>query len=132
MLSNWIDPVYLFNRNLGPFTSKLAYLLLLGLFLAMFAAWFIKRKTVKDGDIFAKKASRRFFAAIWTMAIIGIFLWVFRQINVAYLSAPILFLVWFLITAVWLLLIAKYWFKVVPERRGKISGEVIKKQYLPR
>ncbi|MEK7164565.1 MAG: hypothetical protein AAB779_01325 [Patescibacteria group bacterium] len=132
MLGNWIDPAYLFNRNLGPFTSKIAWVALLGMFLAMFVAWYLKKKAVKNGDIFSKKASRRFFVVVWTMAWIGVVLWFFRQINVAYLSAPILFLVWAIIGLVWLFFVAKYWFKVVPERRGQLSSETLKKQYLPR
>lgn len=132
MLGNWLDPAYLFNRNLGPFTSKLAWFVLFGMFLSMFLSWLIKRKAIKSGDVFSKKASRRLFTAIWTMAWIGVVLWALRQINVAYLSAPILFLLWAIVSLIWLAFIAKYWFKVVPARRSQLSNEVVKKQYLPR
>lgn len=132
MIANWLDPVYLFNRNLGPFTSKLAYLVLAFFFLVMLASWLIKKKALKTGDIFAKKASRRFFVLVWTMGWIGAVLWAFRQINVAYLSAPILFLLWFMVGLVWLVFVAKYWLIDAPARRRKLSTEVVKKQYLPK
>lgn len=132
MLGNWLDPAYLFNRNLGPFTTKLAWFVLLGMFLAMFVAWLLKKRAIKSGDIFSKKATRRLFVVIWTMAWIGVVLWVLRQINVAYLSAPILFLLWAIVSLIWLAFIAKYWFGVVPRRRSQLSFETIKKQYLPR
>ena len=132
MLGNWLDPAYLFNRNLGPFTSPLAWLMLTALFLAMFVSWFIKRSALKSGDIFAKKAARRLFVFSWTMSWIGVVLWAFRQVNVAYLSAPVLFLLWAVISLVWLVFIAKYWLVVAPKRRRQLSSETIKKQYLPK
>ncbi len=98
----------------------------------MLIVWFTKKKALKTGDVFAKKAGRRLFVAIWTMAWIGVVLWVFRQINVAYLSMPVLFLLWLAIGLLWLGFIAKYWFTIVPKRRSQLSGEIIKKQYLPR
>lgn len=132
MLGNWLDPAYLFNRNLGPFTSQLAWLVLAAMFMAMVFVWLLKKKALKNGDIFAKKAARRLFVFVWTMGSIGMVLWVFRQINVAYLSAPALFLLWLIISLAWLGVIAKYWLRVVPRRRSQLSFEVIKKQYLPK
>ena len=122
---------YLFHRNLGPFTSNLAWIFLGVLAAAMLAALFLRVKTFKNRDIFGKKIIKKLFLLAWVMGLTGIFLWLFRQISVQYLSAPVLLLVWAVIAAVWLGFFLKYWLKTVPGRRKQLALETKRKQYLP-
>jgi hypothetical protein len=78
-----------------------------------------------------KKAARRLFTLAWTMGWIGIFLWIFRQVGALYISAPILLLIWAIISLIWLVMILKYWFITVPRRRKQLNQEVGKKLYMP-
>lgn len=131
MITNLFSASYLFNRSLGPFTSPVAWVFLVGLVLLMAGSWFFDKKIASKKDIFVKKASSRFFTFSWTMAWIGIVLWVFRQINVLYLGAPIFLLVWLIISLVWLGFILNYWFRIVPKRRQNLLEEKKKNKYLP-
>ena len=130
-LLNLLSPGYLFQRNIGPFISPLASFFLLALVLGMLITLWLKVKFVKKKDIFAKKAARRLFSLVWTMGWIGIFLWLFRQINALYISAPIFLLIWAMISLVWLGMILNYWFRTVPRRRKQLNQETGKKLYLP-
>src|SRR3989338_4300606 len=111
-----LSPQYLFNRNLGPFTSSLGWFFVYGLVALILLAAIIK-KLAKKRDKFAQKAARRFSALAWTMGLIGIILWAFRQINVFYLSAPILLVIWLVIVLVWLGFILRYILIKAPRRR---------------
>ncbi len=119
---------YLFNKNLGPFTSNLAWVFVYGLVgLIILAA--ILKKLAQKRDRFTQKALSRFSILAWTMGLIGIVLWSFRQINVFYLSAPILLLVWLLVALVWLGFIVHYLFIRAPRRRREIEAEARKREY---
>lgn len=127
----FFSPDYLFNKNLGPFTSNLAWYFLGGVLAAMAVTWLIRRKLVKNKDIFAKKAAKKLFQCVWVMGWITIVFWVLREINVMYLSAP----VWLLLSAttglIWLMFVAYYWLKTVPKRRAQLGQDGNKKRYLP-
>ncbi len=122
---------YLFHKNLGPFTSSLALYLLLFLVFLMFSAFVFRLIAGKKNDSLNRKISKRFFNFTWTMGAIGIILWIFRQINVYFLSAPILWVFWLLAFVVWLLSFLNYVFRVVPNRRKEIQCQATKKNYLP-
>ncbi len=130
-LLNLLSPSYLFRPNLGPFVSPLAWVFLFALVLGMLLTLWLKVKFVKNKDIFAKKAARRLFSLVWTMGWIGIFLWLFRQINALYISAPVFLLIWAIISLIWLVIILKYWFITVPNRRRQLNQETGKKLYMP-
>jgi len=65
------------------------------------------------------------------MGSIGIVLYIFRQINVFYLSAPIIVLIWAIVFVIWLMLVLKYLFFVAPKRRKDLMQETGKREYLP-
>ena len=130
-VKNFLSPAYLLNRNLGPFTSGLAWLFLAGAVLVMALAWLIRYQLAKNRDIFAKKAAKRFFNLAWVMGWISVVLWTFREINVTYLSAPILLLAAGLIALIWLVFVLYYWLKVGPRRRAQLSQEKNRRRYLP-
>lgn len=128
---NFISPAYLFNKNLGPFTSALAWYFLGSLAAVMIAVWLIRQKALKNKDIFAKKAANKLFQSVWVIGWIIIVFWVFREINVMYLSAPVWLLLSVATGLVWLMFVAYYWFKTVPKRRAQLGREGSKKRYLP-
>ena len=128
---NLFSPDYLFQRNLGPFTSNLAWFFLGLLGLGLLVTLWLRFKVAKNKDIFTKKVLKRFFTLVWTMGWVGIVLWTFRQVNAQYLSAPILLLIWALISAFWLVFVLRYWLKIVPDRRRRLALETSRKQYLP-
>jgi len=128
---NLLSPTYLFNKNLGPFTSSLAWVFLGLLVLGLLVTLWLRLKVAKNKDIFTKKVIKRFFSLVWTMGWIGIILWMFRQVNAQFVSAPFLLLIWALISAVWLGFVLKYWLKTVPDRRKRLALEASRKQYLP-
>ena len=128
-LLHLFSPPYLFNKNHGPFTSDLGGVFLwfnIGLIvLAILVQWFVKKR-----DIFAKKAASKFGSLSWTMGLVGIILYSFRQINVLYLSAPIFILIWLIILVIWLILVLNYQFRTVPKRRKQVSRESGSRDYL--
>lgn len=129
-LLHLLSPDYLFHKNLGPFTSSLAWFFVYGLVGLIVLAAIIKRQA-KKRDKFSQKAAARFSALAWTMGLIGIILWAFRQINVFYLSAPVLLLVWLVTTLVWAAFIGHYLFIKAPRRRREIAAQNRKEVYLP-
>lgn len=128
---NLLSPDYLFQRNIGPFTSNLAWVFLGLLGLGLLVMLWLRLKVAKNKDIFTRKVIKKFFSLVWTMGWIGIILWTFRQIKAQYVSAPILLLIWALISAVWLGFVLRYWLKIVPGRRKRLALEASRKQYLP-
>jgi len=130
IIRHLLSSSYLFNRYPGPFTSVLAYYLIGFIVFAMVFALFVKAKA-KKGDILAKKTAQKLFSLAWTMGWIGIIFWTFRQINVFYLSAPIFWLIWLLVSIGWAALVFKYVIFVAPKRRKDIEQFKKKKDYLP-
>lgn len=126
-----LSPEYLFHRNLGPFTSVLAWYLLAGIVAIMAVAFVFRLKLAKNKDSLSRKTAQKFFNLTWTMGSLGLILWIFRQINAFYISAPILWLIWLLAGAVWLGVVLNYVFRIVPRRRQEIMRETGKKSYLP-
>ena len=128
-LLHLLSPAYLFNKNHGPFTSNLASVFLwfnIGLLaLAILVKWFAKK-----GGKFAKKTASKFGSLAWTMGLLGIILYSFRQINVLYLSAPVFILIWGIVVVMWLMLVLNYRFNTVPERRKQVSREQGDRDYL--
>lgn len=127
----FISLAYLFNKNLGPFTSNLAWYFLGGILLLMIITWLIRFKLVKNKDIFAKKAAKKLFQVIWVMGWIMVFFWVFREINVMYLGAPVFLVLGGLVAIIWLVFVTFYWFKTVPNRRTQLGQQGNRKRYLP-
>ncbi|MAG29066.1 hypothetical protein CL632_02890 [bacterium] len=125
-----LSPAYLFNRNLGPYQSDLAYVFV-GINIVLIIIAIISRRLAKKRDLFAQKAAHKFGSLAWTMGAIGIILYVFRQINVFYLSAPAFVLIWLIITGIWLILVLKYWLRTAPKRRKQVSGSTVKDEYMP-
>jgi len=121
---------YLFNQYPGAFTSVLAYYLLGGIILIMLVAVVLKM-SAKKRDTFAQKSASKLFSLAWTMGWIGIILWIFRQINVFYLSAPIFWLIWLATGLFWGVFVFRYRFFIVPKRRAEIREAKSKKDYLP-
>lgn len=130
-IMNLFSPSYLFNKNLGPFTSSLAWIFVGLLGLGLLVTLWLRLKVAKNKDIFAKKAIKKLFTLVWTMGWIGIILWTFRQINAQFVSAPFLLLIWALISVVWLGFVLWYWLKIAPDRRKRLALEASRKQYLP-
>ena len=97
-----LSPSYLFNKNLGAFQSNLAYIFA-GFNIVLIIIAIICRRLAKKGDLFARKAAQKYGSFAWTMGAIGIILYVFRQINVFYISAPILVLIWAIVLIIWLI-----------------------------
>jgi len=124
-----LSPAYLFNRSLGPFRSDLAYIVL-GLIIAGMLFSLIYRRICKKGDLFAKKVAHQVFNLALIMGFFGLLLLFVRQEGATYISAPIFLLIWAIITALWLIKIARYRFVVVPKRREQLSAEAQKKKYL--
>ncbi|MBU2575652.1 hypothetical protein KKF64_00980 [Patescibacteria group bacterium] len=125
-----LSPAYLFHKSLGPFQSNLAYIFAVFNVLLILIA-IISRRLAKNKDLFAKKAVQKYGAFAWTMGSIGIILYIFRQINVLYLSAPIIVLIWLVILIIWLILVLKYRFFVVPIRRKDLMQDKGKREYIP-
>ncbi len=130
-LTHLLSPEYLFHRNLGPFTSVLAWYLFAGIILVMAAALIFRLKLAKSSDTLTRKTTRKLFSFSWTMGSIGLILWIFRQINAFYISAPIFWVIWLVVGAVWLGTVLNYAFRVAPRRRSEILANVGKKSYLP-
>lgn len=124
-------PRHLFARNLPPFSPNIARFSLIFLLALLAFSLLWRWQLVKNKDIFAKKAAKRFFGLAWTMGIIGLFLWVFRQVRVAYLSSPFFVLLWFFVLLVWIGFWLNYWLRTVPARRRHLAQESAKKAYLP-
>ena len=124
------SPQYLFNRNLGPFTSNLAWVFVYGL-VGLIILVIILKKLAKKRDKFAQKAAAKFSALAWTMGLVGIILWSFRQINVFYLSAPVLLLIWLIISLIWFCFILHYALVRAPRRRREIARQAQNRTYLP-
>ncbi|MBI2051121.1 MAG: hypothetical protein HYT31_04995 [Parcubacteria group bacterium] len=118
----------MFNKNHGPFTSNLADVFL-WFNIGLLALAVLVKILSKKGDIFAKKAASKFNSLAWTMGLIGIILYGFRQINVLYLSAPVFILIWGIIAVIWLTLALNYRFNTVPMRRKQVSRESNKRDY---
>lgn len=121
---------YLFNGRLGPFTSTLAWVFLACLigmvvFSVLFKAWTRKK------DIFWQKSAKKLSPLAWTMGIFGLLLWLIRQMNTMFISAPILLLVWFVVLVVWGASVLRYLFVKAPKRRAQLMSEQSKKNYLP-
>lgn len=131
ILVAFFTPRHLFARNLPPFSPNIARYSLIFLLALLAFSLLWRWQLVKNKDIFAKKAARRFFGLAWTMGIIGLFLWVFRQIRAAYLSSPLFVLLWFVILLVWLGFWLNYRSRTVPARRRQLAQEAAKKAYLP-
>lgn len=131
IVKDFLSPAYLFNKNLGPFVSRLAWLFLGGVILVMIAAWLVRAKLVKSRDIFAKKTAKKFFNLTLTMGSLTVVLWGFRQTNVLYLSAPILLLAAALMALIWLGFVIYYWKITAPCRRAQLSQESQRRRYLP-
>ena len=93
-----LSPAYLFNKNLGEFTSDLA-VVYISFNVGLIVLAILIPRLAKKGDLFANKASSKFKSFAWTMGAFGIILYIFRQINIFYLSAPILILVWLIISS---------------------------------
>jgi len=121
---------YLFNRSLGPFQSNLAYIFV-GFNVLLILIAIISRRLVKNKDLFARKSAKKYGTLAWSMGSIGIVLYIFRQINVFYLSAPIIVLIWAIVFVIWLMLVLKYLFFVAPKRRKDLMQETGKREYLP-
>jgi hypothetical protein len=120
---------YLFARNLGPFTSDLAYIFL-GINIFLIVTAIIISKLAKKRDLLAQKVAARYRNFAWTMGLIGIILYTFREINVLYLSAPIIILLWLIIAIIWFGFVLKYKLFVVPKRRSTIQSQESKQEYL--
>jgi flagellar biosynthesis protein FliR len=73
----------------------------------------------------------KFSSFAWTMGVIGLILYSFRQINVFYLSAPIFVLIWLVIAIIWLISVLNFWLRVAPKRRKEINQNAEKKYYMP-
>jgi len=91
----------------------------------------ITPKLAKNKDRFAKKAIKKYSSLSWTMGTIGIILYIFRQINVLYLSAPVFVLFWGVSLVFWAFYVLRYCFCVVPKRRLEVEKEDKKKEYIP-
>ena len=129
-LLHLFSPAYLFHKSLGPFQSNLAYVFVvfnIGLILIAI----ISRRLAKAKDLFARKAAQKYASFAWTMGAIGIILFIFRQINVFYLSSPVLVLIWAIILIIWLILVLKYLWFIAPKRRKDLMQEKGKREYLP-
>jgi len=129
ILLHLLSPAYLFNKNHGSFTSNLADLFLWFNIIFLGLAVLVKF-LAKKGDIFAKKSASKFSSLAWTMGLIGVILYGFRQINALYLSAPVFILIWGIILIVWLMLVLNYKFRTVPMRRKQVRRESNKRDYL--
>ena len=129
-LFHLFSPQYILNRNLGPFTSNLAWFFVYGL-VGLIILAIILKKLAKKRDKFTKRAAAKYSALAWTMGMIGIILWAFRQINVFYLSAPVLLVVWLAIVLVWLGFILHYVFVRAPRRRREIARQAQNRIYSP-
>lgn len=129
-LLHLLSPQYLFHKNLGPFTSSLAWVFVYGC-VGMIILAVILKKLAKKRDKLSQKAAAKFSALAWTMGMLAIILWAFRQINVFYLSAPILLLVWLVVALVWLGFILYYAVVRAPRRRREIAAQSRKGEYLP-
>ena len=125
-----LSPAYLFNKNHGPFTSDLA-VLFIGFDVGLIILAIIIRRLAKKSDIFGKKAAHKFGNLAWTMGAIGIILYIFRQINILYLSAPFVILVWLAVLIIWLILVINYRYRIVPKRRHAIKTGSQKDEYIP-
>ncbi|MDP3995364.1 MAG: hypothetical protein Q8P78_01995, partial [bacterium] len=97
---------------------------------ALLVAGIIVVRLAKKGDRFTQKSAAKFNAFAWTMGLLGIILYGFRQINVLYLSAPVLILVWGIVVVIWLILVLNYHFRVAPKRRETVRKESQKRVYL--
>ncbi|OIO48273.1 MAG: hypothetical protein AUJ34_03435 [Parcubacteria group bacterium CG1_02_41_12] len=124
------SPEYLFNKNLGPYQSNIGTLFA-GFNVLIIVLAIILRRLAKEKDLFIKKAVQKYGSWAWTMGAIGIILYIFRQINVMYLSAPIIVLIWAIIAIIWLILVLKYRIITVPKRRKDLMIEKGKRDYLP-
>lgn len=121
---------YLFNKALGPFNSTLAWVFLFGL-VGMVVLSVLFSASTKQKDIFWRKSAKKFSSFAWTMSLLGLILWLFRQVNVLYLSAPVLLLAWLVIALVWFAGILYYLFIKAPKRRAQLMVESKKKTYIP-
>ena len=125
-----LSPSYLFAPALGAFTSPLAWVYLsFNVLLILIAIVF--EKLAKNKDKFVQKTAQKYSALAWVMGLIGIILYIFRQLGAFYLSAPIGILLWLAVLLVWAGFIAHYWFIYVPKRKKALKGENLKKKYLP-
>ena len=129
-MTHLLSSQYLFNRNLGPFQSELAWYFI-GLVLVGMAGALVFRIMTKKKDIFWQKSAKKLFSCVWTTGMVAIILWVFRQISVLYLSAPILLLLLLVCSLVWLLFVFWYMFVTAPRRRRQLMQEGAKKSYIP-
>lgn len=130
IILNFLSPAYLLNRSLGPSQSKIAYIFAGFCVLIIFFA-VILSKLAKNKDLFAKKTAQKFSSFAWTMGLIGIILYTFRQINVLYLSAPVFVLIWGVALVVWLFFIIRYRIFIVPKRRKTLFEQGKKREYIP-
>ena len=129
-LLHLLSTEYLFHKSLGPFQSNLAYVFV-GFCVFLIIIAIISRILAKKGDLFERKSARKYGSFAWTMGSIGVILYVFRQINVLYLSAPVLILVWGIIFVIWLIFVLRYRIFIVPNRRKNLMQETKKREYMP-
>jgi O-antigen/teichoic acid export membrane protein len=127
---NLLSPSYLFHRNLSPFSPSFAWTFIGILVLLMVLSYFYFR-LAKNRDVFMRKFSVKLVALSFTMGIIGILLVLVRQINVLYLSAPILLLFWLIVFIIWALVILNYRFRTVPKRKKDLMQESGQRNYIP-
>lgn len=125
-----LSPTYLFARSLGPFASNWAWVFF-AFNILLIADAVIIRRWARKKDIFSQKAAQKYYALAWTMGLIGLILWSFRQLGAFYISAPIGILIWLAILLVWLGFVLYYWLIKAPRRRRQLRVERAKKDYLP-
>ncbi len=130
-ITHLLSSQYLFNKALGPFTSELATVFLVVVLVGMIAGSIVSRMLAKQ-DIFGKKIAQKIRAFVWTMGPIAFILFLFRQLYVLYLGAPVFLLIWLIVGILWAGYIAHYWMKVVPVRREQVKKDSSKRDYLPR
>ncbi len=128
-LKSLFIPAQLFYLRPLPVSQKV--LIILAVIFALFIITAIATKFIKSKDVLKDKGVKKFFNLFLTMGILGYVYLFFIWQAVPLLAARFWFLLWLIVTAVWLGFVLKYLILEVPKKRNEINKRREFEKYIP-
>jgi len=131
-LSKLLNWSYLLERYpIVGFSWTMRIILLIVFIGAIVIGIYAARKLTKSSGLF-KKLWTKLQLWGWTIGLIGLALFFFREVRAIYLGARIWMLLWIIFAFIWLAFIIKYWKKEIPKKEEIKKTEEEFNRWLPK
>ncbi|TSC76649.1 MAG: hypothetical protein G01um101431_782 [Parcubacteria group bacterium Gr01-1014_31] len=131
-ISYYLNFDYLLNLRPEPLGPAGRLLLPIAVAACLAAAIILQRRAAKTADPLLRAGLKRLGIPLLTMGIIGALFTLVAWLGVPILSLRLVLLVWVLVTAWWLIAIARKEWGSLPQRRAAREQRLLKERYLPK